>query len=64
MQKDQDLACFLTHDVIGKPLHYFERNFDQLGYLDTVPSVFYAVQEYFMEDQSRLANSHLFAKLG
>jgi hypothetical protein len=23
--------------VIGKPLHYFERNFDKFGYLDTVP---------------------------
>jgi hypothetical protein len=40
----------LTHDVIGKPLHLFFRKTDNDGFQDSIPYVFMAVYEYFMED--------------
>lgn len=30
---------------------------------ETLPKIFKVIEDYFMEDQSRLNNSHLFAKL-
>lgn len=57
--KSQD-SQVLTHDIIGKPLGAFYRECEDGSKL---PKVFQAINSYFMEDRSRLMNSHLFAKL-
>jgi hypothetical protein len=52
----------MTHDIIGKPLEGFYRQTKGEGFSE-LPKVFETIHSYFLEDKTRLANRHLFAKL-